>query len=91
MNADTEKAIKSLGVSIWVKAELETMLKRTAGNRARPLLNAGDPQKILADLMEKRYPLYGRADITVSSDHENADDMLAEALEKLDLFLEEEH
>jgi shikimate kinase len=31
------------------------------------LLKGGDPRKIMADLMERRYPIYAEADVIVES------------------------
>jgi shikimate kinase len=33
----------------------------------RPLLRNADPRVVMADLMEKRYPAYGEADLIVES------------------------
>ena len=44
-------------------------LERTRHNKHRPLLNSGDPAKILADLFAVRDPLYREvADIVVPTD-----------------------
>ncbi len=63
------------------------MLERTARNDRRPLLRNGDPEKILQDLVELRYPVYGRADITIDSHSGPVESILGQTLEKLDKFL----
>jgi shikimate kinase len=42
-------------------------MKRVAKRQDRPLLQAGDPEAVMRALMEKRYPVYGLADVTVES------------------------
>ncbi|KJS34618.1 MAG: shikimate kinase [Rhodospirillaceae bacterium BRH_c57] len=65
MSADTRANIRAHAVSVWLKADLDLLARRTAGRGHRPLLNTQDPRQALADLIERRYPVYAEADITV--------------------------
>jgi shikimate kinase len=67
MDDTTRAKIKQSGLSIWLRAELDTLVRRTARRNNRPLLNAGDPREILAKLMAVRYPVYAEADLAVDS------------------------
>ena len=67
MNAATRANIKAGGISIWLKAELPVLLHRVRRRDNRPLLASDDPDKVMRELMEKRYPVYAEADITVDS------------------------
>ena len=67
MNADTRAAIGRKGVSIWLKAELEVLMKRIKRRGDRPLLKTDDPAATLTALIEQRYPIYAEADVTVLS------------------------
>ena len=67
MNAETRKLIGRCAVSVWLKAELDLLVSRTAGRTHRPLLNTGDPRETLAGLIETRYPVYALADMQVES------------------------
>ena len=67
MNAETRENIKNHGVSIWLKAELDLLLKRVAKRNDRPLLHQDDPAIVLKKLIDQRYPVYEAADITVES------------------------
>lgn len=67
MDETTRAKIKQSGLSIWLRAELDTLVRRTARRGNRPLLNAGDPREILAKLMAVRYPVYAEADLAVDS------------------------
>ena len=68
MDPRTRDAIRARGTSIWLKAELALLVKRTARTANRPLLKRGDPREILARLIEQRHPVYAEADLTVVSD-----------------------
>ncbi|MCC6467942.1 MAG: shikimate kinase, partial [Alphaproteobacteria bacterium] len=67
IDPQTRQLVSERGISVWLKAELDVLLKRTARRSNRPLLNQGDPADVLARLMAARYPVYATADITVES------------------------
>jgi len=67
MNRDTRAAIRAKGVSVWLKAELEVLLKRIKRRGDRPLLKTDDPAATLTALIGQRYPVYAEADLTVLS------------------------
>jgi shikimate kinase len=83
MNASTRASIKARGISIWLKAELPVLLHRVRRRDNRPLLAVGDPEAVMRGLMRKRYPIYGRADITVESRDVAHDVMVADVVEAL--------
>jgi len=67
MDAETRARIAERGISIWLRADLELMLKRVSRRNDRPLLQVADPRAKLQELMALRYPTYALADITVDS------------------------
>jgi shikimate kinase len=67
MQPETREAIGEKATSVWIRADLGLLLKRTARRDNRPLLKRGDPRQILKDLIDQRYPVYAQADITVDS------------------------
>jgi len=67
MNRDTRAAIGQKGVSIWLKAELDVLMKRIKRRSDRPLLKTDDPAATLTALIAERYPIYAEADLTVLS------------------------
>ncbi len=67
MNEHTAALIWSSSISVWLKADLDILVDRTSRNNKRPLLQNGNPAEILQTLMDKRYPVYGKANIVVES------------------------
>ena len=67
MNPQTRAAIQDQAISVWLRADLDLLLKRTGRRNNRPLLKRGDPRAILEGLMAERYPVYSEADIVVDS------------------------
>lgn len=87
MNDETRALVRQQGISLWLRAELDVLVNRTAGRTHRPLLNQGDPRAILADLMEKRYPLYAEANVVVDVSDESPDVTCQAAVAALERFL----
>ena len=67
MNPDTRANIEAHALSVWLKADIKVLMKRVGRRDNRPLLVAGDPEKVMKKLMEERYPIYAQADVTVES------------------------
>jgi len=58
-------------LTIWLKAELDLLVKRTNFRDTRPQLLNADSRKILAQLIAERYDVYATADITVQTRDES--------------------
>lgn len=84
MNADTRAAIRANGISIWLKADLDTLMERVARRQNRPLLKASDPRAVMRKLMEDRYPVYGEADVTIVSRDARHATIAAEIIKAVD-------
>jgi shikimate kinase len=67
MNDETRAGIADHGISVWLKASLPLLMKRVAKRQDRPLLQADDPEQVMRTLMDKRYPVYALANVTVES------------------------
>lgn len=67
MNANTRALIRAKGVSVWLKAEFDLLLRRIKRRNDRPLLKTDDPAARLKALIEERYPVYAEADLIVHS------------------------
>lgn len=83
MDADTRALIAETSISVWLRADLDVLVKRTAKRGGRPLLETGNPRETLAQLMKVRYPVYGEADIVVDTGDEPADSTIAKVIEAL--------
>jgi len=73
MDDRTRALIQDRAISVWLRADLEVLVARTAGRTHRPLLNTGDPRETLRGLMDRRYPTYALADVTVETGPEPAE------------------
>src|SRR5260221_1444423 len=83
MSADTRGAIGAHGISVWLKAEFDVLMRRIKRRQDRPLLKTEDPGETLRALIAERYPVYAEADITIQSrevPHEKIVDEIVDAL-----------
>ena len=58
-------------LSVWLRADLDLLVKRTAPRDTRPQLLNTDSRKILEQLIDERYKTYALADITVETKDES--------------------
>jgi len=77
MDAQTRALIGAKGVSIWLKADIDVLLKRTKRRNDRPLAER------IKDLLPIREPLYAQADIVVQSRDEPHDNIVDEIMIQL--------
>ena len=83
MNPDTRAAIGAKGISIWLNAEFEVLMRRIKRRHNRPLLKSDDAGETLRALITERYPVYAEAEITIKSrdvPHEKIVDEIVAAL-----------
>ncbi|MBL8587934.1 MAG: 3-dehydroquinate synthase [Methylobacteriaceae bacterium] len=93
MNEATRDLVARSGVSIWLKAEFDVLMRRVRKRSNRPLLQTPDPEGALRRLIEQRYPVYALADLTVASrdaPHEVVVDAIVAALIERFAIVEEE-
>lgn len=82
---ETRERIKTRSLSIWIKADTDTIVRRASRRGARPLLKTGDPRETIERLMKERYDYYAAADIHVDTQpgpHINTVNLILETLKR---------
>jgi shikimate kinase len=88
MNPATRTLIQQKGVSVWLSAEFELLLRRISKRKAeRPMLQTADPAATLRALLAEREPIYAQADLTVESRDVPHDAVVGEIIARLADFL----
>src|SRR5580698_11423026 len=83
MREETRNRIRDKAVSIWLKADVDIIMRRVKRRSDRPLLKTADPAATVGRLIEQREPVYQHADLTIWSrdvPHEKIVDECVEAL-----------
>jgi shikimate kinase/3-dehydroquinate synthase len=65
MDPDTRAITRERAISIWLRCDLPTLVRRVANRENRPLLANKDHQTTMARLMAQRYPIYAESDVIV--------------------------
>ncbi|MFY9290340.1 MAG: 3-dehydroquinate synthase [Methylorubrum rhodinum] len=87
MREATRARIAEGGISVWLKADLEVLMRRVRKRATRPLLQTEDPEATMRALMEVRHPVYAGADLTVLSRDVSHDRVMQDVMEALDLHV----
>jgi len=67
VDPQTRARVRATAIALWLRAELDVLVRRTAKRGNRPLLKQGDPRTVLERLIAERHPLYAEADLVVDS------------------------
>lgn len=71
-NPDVISLVREKSITVWLRADLKTLLTRVTGRKDRPLLEAGKEEEVLVSLMEEMYPIFEQSDIAVQTYDEPA-------------------
>ena len=87
MREDTRERIRAKGVSMWLKADNDVLLRRVKRRTDRPLLQTADPAATIDRLVAERYPVYAEAELTVLSREVPHDRIVEECITALASYL----
>lgn len=88
MNAETRERIKQFGISVWLKAEPDVLMRRVRKRSNRPLLQTADPEGTLRRMLAEREPVYALADITILSSDEPHEVVVGDTIAALGGYLD---
>ncbi len=88
MDPATRRLIAERAISVWLRADLDVLVQRTARRGHRPLLQQGEPRDVLARLKGERDPVYAEADLVVDSRDVPVEDTVEAVLAALGRHLE---
>jgi len=74
MDPNTRALIRDKGISIWLKADADVLIRRTKRRNDRPLVEK------IKELLPQREPVYAQSDITVQSRDEPHDTIIDEVI-----------
>lgn len=87
MNEETRSAIAEHALSVWLKADIDTLMGRVGRKQNRPLLKTENPRATMEKLMAARYPVYATADITVQTRDDRREVIAGEVIAAIDAHL----
>ncbi len=87
VDPSTRALILERAIAVWVDADIDTLVERTARRNTRPLLKNGNPKETLARLAAERAPFYAEAPIRVVSENGPHADTARAIIEAIDQWL----
>ena len=87
VNPETRALILDRAITVWLDADVDTLVERTSRKDTRPLLRQGNPREILTRLRDERRPAYAEAPIHVTSGRGPQTRTVARVLKEIDAWL----
>jgi len=87
---EIRELVLNKALSVWLKADLDLLVKRTNFKHTRPQLLNTDSRKILDQLIKERYGTYALANIMVETKDENMHKTLAKVLNTIENYVNKE-
>src|SRR3546814_1441542 len=63
----TRQTVRGRAISVWLRSDIDLILRRVGKRGNRPLLKTADPRATLERLLVERGPIYAEADLAVDS------------------------
>lgn len=84
----TRRLAKDHAITIWLKADIDTLYNRTAGRKHRPFLEGNDAhlKNKLEEYIKEEYPYYSEADIVVETREEAVDNTVGRVVQAIENF-----
>jgi shikimate kinase/3-dehydroquinate synthase len=87
MNPQSRAAIAEQGVSVWIDADFDVLMRRVRKRPTRPLLQTPDPEGAMRKLLAERTPIYAQADLRVVSRDAHIDMTVQDMTDALSRYL----
>ncbi|MET0857385.1 MAG: bifunctional shikimate kinase/3-dehydroquinate synthase AroKB [Telluria sp.] len=85
LNPETRASLKARGTVIYLRANVNSIMLRTAHDKSRPLLQTADPRRKLEELLLQREPLYREiAELVIDTGRPNVQSMVQTILDQLE-------
>jgi len=83
LREETRSRVGAKAVSIWLKADVDIIMRRVRRRADRPLLQTPDPEATVRRLISEREPVYQHADLTIWSRDVPHDKIVDECIDAL--------
>lgn len=70
LSEKTREIAKKYAISVWIRADVDLLSRRTEGRKHRPLVPSKDNKKAIERLVQDCYPLYAKADLMLDTHQE---------------------
>lgn len=85
---ENRELLKSKTVSVWLRANMDTLYDRATRRNTRPHLDVDNKREVLEDLYDQWEGCYCQADICVDTDDMEHEDVVVKVLSRLKEFVQ---
>lgn len=83
MRDENWETMKNAGITVYLKAPVEVIWERIRHSTTRPLLQVGNPLETARALLDRRSPLYEKADLIVDTEKLTVEEVAWELIRSL--------
>jgi shikimate kinase len=87
----TYELLKEKSITVWLNADLETLITRVSRRNDRPLIQDGNQQEVIEQLIERCYPVYEKSDIHVKTFDEATNSTVDRVIQSISEFVKEKY
>lgn len=92
MNDQIRSIVSQKAISVWLKADLDTLVARVSRRNDRPLLeDSTNHREVMMQLIEERYPVYADADVVVDTFDEPTSTTVERVILAMSEFIRDNH
>lgn len=91
LDPETQKLLKDRAITVWLDADLETLVARVSRRNDRPLIQDGNQQEVLESLINTCYPVYESSDIHVKTYDEATNATVDRVIQAISDFVKEHY
>ncbi len=84
LNTQTRELLENNAITIWLNAEIQTLVDRVKNDKNRPLLNGQNLKKRLTELLNEREAFYEIAHMHISTDKKSPDKIVNNIIQELE-------
>ncbi len=85
LSEENRRVLRSRGHVVYLSASVEQLLRRTAKDKSRPLLQTENPKQQIADLLEKRDHMYRDvADVILKTGEQSIQHVVSGLIQQLE-------
>lgn len=86
LREDNFNLLKEKSIVIYLSASKETLFERIKNNKERPLLNKGNMELKIENILTQREPIYKKAHIIISTDNKTPEDITKEIIKEIERY-----
>lgn len=91
LDNETQDLLKEKSITVWLNADLETLVARVSRRNDRPLIQDGNQREVLEQLIEECYPVYQKSDIHVKTFDEATNSTVDRVIQAISEFVKENY